>query len=156
MPDLRRGQFITLLGGAAAWPLVTRAQQPAVLVIGMLHSQTQGSEATRIEAIQQGLREAGFIVGRNVTIEHRFADGYNERLPQLVAELVRLKVNVIFANTTPPALAAKAHDHPDRVLNRRRSCRIGLGCQPESAWRQRHWRDHLVQQARRQTNGAAV
>ena len=105
----RRRDFITLLAGAAtAWPLAVNAQQPAVLVIGMLHSQTQGSEATRIEAIQQGLREAGFIVGRNVTIEHRFADGYNERLPQLVAELVRLKVNVIFANTTPPALAAKA------------------------------------------------
>src|SRR5215831_19798828 len=86
---MKRRAFITLLGGAAvAWPLAARAQQPAVLVIGMLHSQTQASEATRIEAIQQGLREAGFIVGRNVTIEHRFADGYNERLPQLVAELV--------------------------------------------------------------------
>src|SRR5262249_38734762 len=106
---MRRREFITLLGGAtAAWPLAARAQQSAVLVIGMLHSQTQGSEATRIEAIRQGLREAGLIVGRNLTIEHRFADGYNERLPQLVAELVRLKVNVIFANTTPPALAAKA------------------------------------------------
>jgi putative tryptophan/tyrosine transport system substrate-binding protein len=107
---MKRREFVTLLGGvaAAAWPLAARAQQQAMPVIGMLHSQTQGSEATRIEAIQQGLREAGFIVGRNVTIEHRFADGYNERLPQLAAELVRLKVNVIFANTTPPALAAKA------------------------------------------------
>ena|SRR5262249_6581809 len=86
---MRRRDFIKVFAGAAAaWPLTARAQQPAMRVIGMLHSQTQSSEATRIEAIQQGLREAGFIVGRNVTIEHRFADGYNERLPQLVAELV--------------------------------------------------------------------
>ena len=85
---IKRRMFMALGGAAAARPLAVRAQQSAVLVIGMLHSQTQGSEATRIEAIQQGLREAGFIVGRNVTIEHRFADGYNERLPQLVAELV--------------------------------------------------------------------
>src|SRR5262249_49771298 len=106
---MRRRDFITLLGSAAvAWPLAARAQQTPMPVIGILHSQTQASEATRIEAIQQGLREAGFVVGRNLTIEHRFADGYNARLPLLAAELVRLQVNVIFANTTPPALAAKA------------------------------------------------
>jgi putative tryptophan/tyrosine transport system substrate-binding protein len=105
---MKRREFITLLGGAAAaWPLAARAQ-PAMPAVGILHSQTQASEATRIEAIQQGLREAGFVVDRNLTIEHRFADGYNERLPVLAAELVRLQVNVIFANTTPPALAAKA------------------------------------------------
>jgi putative tryptophan/tyrosine transport system substrate-binding protein len=106
---MRRRDFIKLAGGAAAaWPLVTRAQQPARPVIGILHSQTQASEVTRIEAIEKGLREAGFIVGQNLTIEHRFADGNNDRLPLLTAELVRLQVNVIFANTTPPALAAKS------------------------------------------------
>ena len=106
---MRRREFIKVIGVAAAsWPLATRAQQPAMPVIGILHSQTQTSEVTRIEAIQQGLREAGFVVGRNLAIEHRFADGHNDRLPLLAAELVRLPVNVIFANTTPPALAAKS------------------------------------------------
>ena len=99
---MKRREFISLFGGvAAAWPLAAHAQQATISVIGILHSQTQASEATRIEAIQQGLGEAGFVVGRNLTIEHRFADGSNERLPLLAAELVRLQVNVIFANTTP-------------------------------------------------------
>jgi putative ABC transport system substrate-binding protein len=105
---MRRRELITLVGGAAAWPLAARAQQAAMPAIGILHSQTRASEATRIEAIQQGLREAGFVVGRNLTIEHRFANGHNDQLPVLAAELVRLQVNVIFANTTPPALAAKS------------------------------------------------
>ena len=97
-----------MLGGAAVWPLAARAQQPAARLIGMLHSQTQGSEATRMPAIEQGLSEAGFVAGRNVRIEHRYADGHNDRLPMLAAELARLPIDVIFANTTPPALAAKA------------------------------------------------
>ena len=106
---MRRREFIKVIGVAAAsWPLATRAQQLAMPVIGILHSQTQTSEVTRIEAIQQGLREAGFVVGRNLAVEHRFADGHNDRLPLLAAELVRLQVNVIFANTTPSALAAKS------------------------------------------------
>src|ERR1041384_482994 len=77
-------------------------------LIGMLHSQTRASEATRMGPIERGLSEAGFVVGRNVAIEHRFADGQNARLPALAAELVERRVNVIFANTTPPAIAAKA------------------------------------------------
>ncbi|MFL5099018.1 MAG: ABC transporter substrate-binding protein [Xanthobacteraceae bacterium] len=104
---MKRRAFILALGGAAAWPLTARAQQPAMPVIGILHSQTQESEAARMPAIEQGLSEVGFFAGRNVTIAHRFADGHNDRLPMLAAELVRLQVNVIFANTTPPALAAK-------------------------------------------------
>jgi len=105
---MKRREFIAFLGGAAAWPVIARAQQPAMPLIGMLHSQTQDTEAARITVIQDGLKEVGFVAGRNVTIEHRFADGHNERLPMLAAELVQLRVNVIFANTTPPALAAKA------------------------------------------------
>jgi putative ABC transport system substrate-binding protein len=77
-------------------------------VIGILHSQTQDSEAVRLAATEQGLKESGFVVGQNVTIEHRFADGHNDRLPTLAAELVRMQVNVVLANTTPPAIAAKA------------------------------------------------
>ena len=105
---MKRRAFITVLGGAAVWPLAAHAQQPAARLIGMLHSQTQGSEATRMPAIEQGLSEAGFVAGRNVRIEHRYADGHNDRLPMLAAELARLPIDVIFANTTPPALAAKA------------------------------------------------
>jgi putative ABC transport system substrate-binding protein len=104
---VRRREFITLLGGAAAaWPLVARAQQKPVL--GILHSQTPESEASRMVTILQGLREAGFDPSRNLTIEHRYAEGRNDRLPALAAELVQRKVDVIFANTTPPANAAKA------------------------------------------------
>src|SRR6187401_2923636 len=110
---MRRREFISLLGGAmvaspTVWQTAARAQQGAMPVIGMLHSQTKESEATRLDPIQQGLSQAGFVVGRNVTIEHRYADGQNARLPALAAELVERKVNVIFANTTPPAMAAKA------------------------------------------------
>jgi putative ABC transport system substrate-binding protein len=102
-----RRRLLTLLCGAVAWPLGARAQ-PAMPVIGILHSQTPDSEATRLRAIELGLAEAGFAADRNLRIEQRFAEGRNERLPMLAAELVRLPVGAIVANTTPPALAAKA------------------------------------------------
>jgi putative ABC transport system substrate-binding protein len=105
---VRRREFITLLGGSvAAWPLAARAQQPLPL-IGVLSMQTRETEAPRLAAIRQGLKETGFVEGQNVAIEYLFADGQNDRLPALVAELVRRPVAVLFANTTPPALAAKA------------------------------------------------
>jgi putative tryptophan/tyrosine transport system substrate-binding protein len=69
---MKRREFIAFLGGAAAWPVIARAQQPAMPLIGMLHSQTQDTEAARIAVIQEGLKEAGFVAGRNVAIEHRF------------------------------------------------------------------------------------
>ena len=106
---MRRRDFIQVACGAAiGWPLAAVAQQKPTPVIGILHSQTQESEVSRMTPILQGLREAGFDPGRNLTIEHRYADGQNARLPALAAELVQRQVNVIFANTTPPALAAKA------------------------------------------------
>jgi putative ABC transport system substrate-binding protein len=77
-------------------------------VIGILSSQTQESEGFRLNALRRGLQETGFIEGRNAAIEYRFADGDNARLPGLAAELVQRKVSVILANTTPPAIAAKA------------------------------------------------
>ena len=103
---MRRRAFITAARrrgdrAFAAWPLAARAQQPAARLIGMLHSQTQGSEATRMPAIEQGRSEAGFVAGRNVRIEHRYADGHNDRLPMLAAELARLPIDVIFANPRP-------------------------------------------------------
>src|SRR5262245_56749946 len=103
----RRREFISLLGGAAAWPLAARAQQP-MPVTGLLHMQTQESEAARLTAIRRGLQEAGFVEGQSVAIEQRFADGQRDRLPMLAADLVRRPVAVLLASTTPPAIAAKA------------------------------------------------
>jgi ABC-type uncharacterized transport system substrate-binding protein len=105
---MRRRQFITLLSGAAAWPLAARAQQAAMPVIGYLHPAFPGPNAHLLAIIRQVLADAGFVEGRNLTIEYRFGEGRYDRLPPLVAELVRREVVVIIAPNTPAALAAKA------------------------------------------------
>ena len=105
---MRRRDVFALLGGAAVWPIAARAQQPAMPVIGVLSSQSQDSEAAVLAAWRQALNDAGYVASRNVAIEYRFADGQNDRLPMLAADLVRRNVTVLVANTTPPAFAAKA------------------------------------------------
>jgi len=104
---LNRREFIMLLGGVAAWPLAVRAQQPAMPVIGFLNSESPELYEQFVRAFHRGLNEAGFVEGRNIVVEYRWAVGKYERLPALADELVRRKVAVIVANP-PSVLPAKA------------------------------------------------
>jgi len=102
-----RREFITLLGGAATWPLAARAQQAKLPMIGFLGESTPSGQREWVAAFVGRLRELGWIEGTNVVIEYRWAEGRNERFAAMVAELIRLKVDVIVTQGTPAVLAAK-------------------------------------------------
>jgi ABC-type uncharacterized transport system substrate-binding protein len=103
-----RRKFIAVVGGAAAWPLAARAQQTAMPVIGYLNNGSPESDASRLTGLRQGLDETGYVEGRNLVIEYRWAGNQADRLPALAADLVQLRVAVIVAAGLVPALVAKA------------------------------------------------
>jgi putative tryptophan/tyrosine transport system substrate-binding protein len=106
---VKRRKFIGLAASAVTWPVVAQAQQPAMPVIGFLNSTSADTNADRLRAFRQGLKDAGYVEGENVAIEYRWAEGHNDRLAALAADLVRRRVAVIASTVgTPSVLAAKA------------------------------------------------
>ena len=150
MSIYRRRDFIATLGGAAAWPLVARGQHPAMPVVGFLDSSSADEYAPFLAAFRAGLNEAGFVEGRNVAIEYRWADGRYDRLPALAAELVRVPVTVLVATGITAAVRGQGRDldGSDRFQHRRRPGQVWSCRQPQQTGRKYYRRSLLGQGAR--------
>jgi putative ABC transport system substrate-binding protein len=137
---MRRRQFITFAGGAALWPLLARAEQAAVPVIGYLSARSPNESKHLLDAFRAGLQTLGYMEGRNIELRYRWAEGEYDRLPALAADLVREKVAVLVATGgEPSALAAKAATSaiPIGLFHRRRPGQNWFGREPQPARRKR-------------------
>jgi putative ABC transport system substrate-binding protein len=126
---MRRREFVTLVGGAAAWPLVSHAQQSAIPVVGFLDSRSTETVGNRLRGFRQGLDEDGYAEGRNVAIEYRWAENQLDRLPELAGDLVRRRVNVIVASGGQPvnfAAQAATTTTPVLFLSAQDPVKVGL------------------------------
>jgi putative tryptophan/tyrosine transport system substrate-binding protein len=151
---MKRREFIAGLGGVVAWPLAAGAQQPLPPIIGWLHGQSPESMRDNIPAFDRGLAEVGFVDGRNVRVEHHWAEGHRERYDPLAVELVRRQVAVIATDTTIFAQVAKAATHTIPLVfvagggsRRVRPCR-----ELQSSRRQSHRRRHAWARPDRETS----
>jgi putative ABC transport system substrate-binding protein len=127
---MKRREFVTLLGGTAAWPLTVHAQQPAMPVVGFLNVESLEAYGPMAAAFRRGLKESGYVEGQNVAIEYRWAEGRGDRLAAMAADLVRRQVTVIAATTTAAALAAKAATTVIPIVFEIGGDPVGLGLTP--------------------------
>ena len=136
---MRRREFISLLGGAAGWPLAAQAQQAALPVIGFLHGASSEGYKPMVTSFRQGLKETGYVDGHNVAIEFRWAEGQYDRLPAMAADLVRRQVAVIVTGETPAGTRCQGGDldNSNRHPRRRRPGATWPRREPQPTGRQR-------------------
>ena len=138
---MRRREFITLVGSAAAVPVAARAQQPSIPIVGFVSSGSLDGSARYAAAFSKGFSEIGYVEGQDLTVEYHWLGGQNDRLPSLMADLVRRRVAVIATAGGPTTLAAKAatRNNPYRIRRQRRPGEARPSCQPSAARGQRDW-----------------